>query len=218
MRYGVVPVLLLRSVLCVWALAPIPRIAGAQGHVHDAPPARQAMTDLLLEGPHLILHHRFLLALADSQQVVLRRAQRALCGAEVEFVRRRDDGRTRLAAAVADTGMRRLGMASRGTLRPALDSIAAAEEDWLTALMRARRDALALLSPRQRAELEALRQHWAREAGAMIEEATRPGQRGHPGMQIPVRVPGMVVDETVLIPYCESLHGPAVHISVPPPR
>lgn len=216
MRTRACPLPLLRHALLVGWLAVLPAGATAQGHVHEAAPSRQPLTDLLFEGPHLILHHRFLLALSDSQQVSLRRAQRSLCSAEVEYLRRRDEGRARLAAAVVDSPG--TSPTTRNILRPAIDSLGAAEEGWFTALARARRDALALLSASQRGQLASLRQHWAREAAAMIDEATRPGQRGHPGMQLPIRVPGMVVGETTLLPYCESLHGPAVHISIPPPR
>jgi hypothetical protein len=51
----------------------------------------------------------------------------------------------------------------------------------------------------------------------MIGAATLAGHRGHPGMQVPIRVPGMVVADTTLLPVCEALHGPGVHLSIPPP-
>ncbi|MBK8250207.1 MAG: hypothetical protein IPK85_22865 [Gemmatimonadetes bacterium] len=193
----------------------LPRIGETQEHVHEAPAAPNAMTRLLLEGPHLVLYHRGLLQLTEPQQVGLQRLRRSLCSAEVEFVRQRDEGRARVGTAVADT----TGPARTATtLRAALNDVAAAESQWLATLVQSRRDAIAILTPPQRAQLVALRDHWARETTAMIDEATRPGQRGHPGMQIPIRVPGMVVGETTLLPYCEALHGPTMHIVIPPPR
>jgi hypothetical protein len=200
---------------CLALLLLVPRPGTAQGHVHESPASRGAVTELLLEGPHLILYHRGLLGLGDAQQASLHRLRRSLCEAEVEFVRQRDDGRARVVAAIADTTpVARVGSA----VRTALTGMAAADAVWLTALVQSRRDALALLTQPQRAQLLVLREHWAREAAVMIEEATRPGQRGHPGMQIPIRIPGMVIGETTLLPYCETLHGPTLHLSIPPPR
>lgn len=203
------------SAACLVLLLLLPRVGAAQGHVHDAPPTRDAMTDLLLEGPHLALYHRGLLQLTEPQQVGLQRLRRSLCSAEVEFVRQRDEGRARVRTAVADTAAT---TRTATAVRTALTDVAAAEAQWLAALVQSRRDAVALLTSPQRAQLSGLRDHWAREATAMIDEATRPGQRGHPGMQIPIRIPGMVVGETTLLPYCEALHGPTLHISIPPPR
>lgn len=194
------------------AAAPIlPRDAAAQGHAHAADagtPPRDARLDLVLGGPHVVLYHRGYLELTDPQVTALQRLRRGVCDAEVAYVERSSEWRDRLAGLLADSVPRH---------REALAALAAAEADWLTELMRARRATLALLTPSQRAEASALRQHWAREAMAMIEEATRPGQRGHPGMQIPIRVPGMVVAATTLLPFCEPLHGPSSHIVVPPP-
>lgn len=194
----------------------------AQGHVHDTPERLGAVTTLLLEGPHLILYHRGFLALTESQVTALHRLRRSLCAAEVEFVRRRDAGRARLSNAIAGaasapgSGQRPEGAdTSPGAIRSALNDVAAAEADWLGSLVQARREARLLLAAPQRAQVIDLRDHWLREATAMIEEAVRPGQRGHPGMQLPVRVPGMVVSETTLLPYCEALHGPSLHLSVP---
>jgi hypothetical protein len=203
-----------RSALLVLLLL-LPQVGAAQGHMHEASAARDAMTDLLLEGPHLALYHRGLLQLTGLQQVGLQRLRRSLCSAEVEFVRQRDEGRARVRAAVADTtGPGRTATA----VRTALTDVAGAEAQWLAVLVQSRRDAVSLLTSSQRVQLAGLRDHWAREASAMIDEATRPGQRGHPGMQIPIRIPGMVVAETTLLPYCEALHGPTLHISIPPPR
>ncbi len=183
--------------------------------MHESTAARGTVTELLLEGPHLILYHRGLLGLAEPQQAALQKLRRSLCTTEVEFVRQRNESRDRVVAALADTTpAERVSRA----VRTALDGVAAADAMWLVALVQSRRDALALLTQPQRAQLVVLRDHWARETAAMIDEATRPGQRGHPGTQIPVRVPGMVVDETTLLPYCEALHGPTMHISIPPPR
>lgn len=199
------------AIVCVATALILTRSVAAQGHVHGAdemtrPP--DARLDLLLGGPHLVLYHRGYLALTDEQVASLQRLRRGVCDAEATFVQRSAEWRDRLAGVLADSVPRP---------REALEALAAAEADWLTELVRARRETLAQLTPSQRTEASALREHWAREAMAMIEEATRPGQRGHPGMQIPIRVPGMVVAATTLLPFCESLHGPASHIAIPPP-
>ncbi len=194
----------------------------AQAHDHAATaPARDARLDLLLGGPHLILYHRGYLELSEAQAVGLQRLRRSVCDAEVAYVERTTAMHDRLPDLLADSATIPRAQA-QASARPSLlqeemNALAAAESAWLTELMRARRDALALLTAPQRAQALALRDHWARESVAMIEEATRPGQRGHPGTQIPIRVPGMVVGATTLLPYCEALHGPSVHISVPPP-
>lgn len=194
----------------------------AQGHDHAAAaPARDARIDLLLGGPHLILYHRGYLELNDAQVIGLQRLRRSVCEAEAAYVERTTAARDRLPDLLADSAplpRAPTSASARPTrLQETMNGLAAAESEWLSELMRARRDALALLTAPQRAQAESLRDHWARESVAMIDEATRPGQRGHPGMQIPIRVPGMVVGATTLLPYCEALHGPSLHISVPPP-
>lgn len=196
-----------------------PRALVAQSHEHAADaPARDARLDLVLGGPHLILYHRGYLALSDAQISGLQRLRRAVCEAEHAYVERTTEWRDRLPGLLADSAQLPVRQSTQPSrLHDAMTALAAAESEWLTELMRARRDALALLTPPQRAQASALRDHWARESMAMIEEATRPGQRGHAGTQIPIRVPGMVVGATTLLPYCEALHGPSTHISVPPP-
>lgn len=187
----------------------------AQAHDHAAAaaaPARDARLDLVLGGPHLILHHRGYLALSDSQVVRLTRVRHVVCDAEATYGARSAEWRDRLPALLSDTAR-----ATTPRLQDVMQGLAVAESDWLTVLVRARRDAIAVLTLPQRAQHAALLDHWTRESIAMIEEATRPGQRGHPGMQIPIRVPGMVVGTTTLLPYCEALHGPSMHLSVPPP-
>jgi len=211
------------SIAIVVAALAWPAALTAQAHDHAvATPARDARLDLLLGGPHLILHHRGYLALSDAQVIGLQRLRRAVCEAEVTYLDRTAEWRGRLPDLLADSAQPPQGRTSATAPAPRLvdvmNGLAAAEATWLAELMRARRDALALLSPPQRAEVQALRDHWVRETVATIEEATRPGQRGHPGMQVPIRVPGMVVGATTLLPYCEALHGPSMHISVPPPR
>ncbi len=191
-----------------------PVAASAQAHDHTAMAdarSRDARLELVLGGPHLILHHRGYLGLDDGQVVGLLRLRRTVCEAEVAYTERTAGTRDRLSGLLSDS-------AKAAPLREAMAALAAAESEWLIALLHARRDALALLSPAQREQAHALRDHWAREAVAMIDETTRPGQRGHPGMQVPIRVPGMVVGATTLLPHCEALHGPSTHISVPPPR
>lgn len=201
-----------------------PPMLAAQAHDHVAPaaPARDARLDLLLGGPHVILYHRGYLALGAQQVAGLQQLRRTVCDAEQLYVQ--------LEAQWRDGLSNLLGDSATLAPRPSPDSLpstrvhdtmlqrARAESQWLSVLLQTRRDALALLTSAQRAQVSALRDHWARESMAMIAEATRPGQRGHPGMQIPVRVPGMVVGETTLLPYCEALHGPSSHISIPPPR
>lgn len=199
----------------------VPRgVLHAQSHDHAAP-TRDARLDLLLGGPHLILYHRGYLELSDTQVIGLQRLRRSVCEAEVAYVERTTALRERLPDLLSDSAAlpraQAQSSARSSRLQDAMNGLAAAESDWLTELMRARRDALALLTVPQRAQAQSLREHWARESEAMIAEATRPGQRGHPGMQIPIRVPGMVVGATTLLPYCEALHGPSLHISVPPP-
>jgi hypothetical protein len=203
----------------------LPSTLAAQVHEHaPSAPAPDARLELLLGGPHLILSHAGYLALGEAQVTGLQRLRRAVCDAEAVYVERTATGRDRMPALLADSVSlpRESSAASTRSsgLHDAMNALAAAETAWLTALLRARRDALDLLTTPQRAQLPTLRAHWVRESLAMIEESTRPGQRGHKGTQLPIRVPGMVVGTTTLLPYCESLHGPSMHISVPgvPPQ
>lgn len=210
----VVPRTVLRGLLIIaLVIGPSATPLTAQAHEHTASaPSPDPRLALTLVGPHLILYHRGYLALSDAQVTGLQRLRRVVCDAEVTYVERTASERDRLPAILADSATAR-----PATLHQALNAIAGAESEWLTVLVRARRDALELLTPAQRTQVSALRDHWVRESVAMIEEATRPGERGHPGTQIPIRVPGMVVGATTLLPYCEALHGPATHLSVPPP-
>jgi hypothetical protein len=219
---GMLAVALVALVALIAAPLARPGALAAQAHDHaTTAPSRDARLDLLLGGPHLILYHRGYLALGDAQVLGLQQLRRAVCDAEVTYVERTTDWRDRLPALLADSvplPRAPTSASPRPTrLQEAMFALAAAESDWLVELMRARREALALLTPPQRAQARALRDHWLRESVAIIEEATRPGQRGHPGTQLPIRVPGMVVGATTLLPYCEVLHGPSMHISVPPP-
>ncbi len=203
--------------------APIawPSALAAQGHDHAASaPVPDARLQLVLGGPHLILYHAGYLALGETQVAGLQRLRRTVCDAEVVYVARTAAWRDRMSALLADdaASLSRTASAARSgasALPEVMNGMAADETVWLTVLQRARRDALGLLTAPQRAQLSALRDHWLRESLAMIEEATRPGQRGHKGMQLPIRVPGMVVGTTTLLPYCEALHGPSMHISMP---
>jgi hypothetical protein len=199
----------------VTAMLTRPVALSAQAHDHGAHarPTADARLALMLGGPHLILYHRGYLALGDAQVAALQRLRRAVCDAEVVYVEQAEQWRARFTELLDD--------GAPGTplsLRDAMTGLATAETQWLTTLMQTRREALALLTASQRVQAAALRDHWTRESVAMIDEATRPGQRGHPGTQIPIRVPAMVVGETTLLPYCEVLHGPSSHISIPPPR
>jgi hypothetical protein len=218
----VIVVLLVALLVAPMAL---PSTLAAQAHEHAASaPAPDARLALVLGGPHLILYHTGYLALGESQVAGLQRLRRAVCEAEVVYVERTATGRDRMSALLADS----VSLARESAVAPtksselhdAMNALAAAETAWLTALLRARRDALDVLTTSQRAQLSTLRDHWVRESLAMIEESTRPGQRGHKGTQLPIRVPGMVVGTTTLLPYCESLHGPSMHISMPgvPPQ
>jgi hypothetical protein len=209
--------------LVALVVAPIawPSALAAQAHDHTASaPVPDARLQLVLGGPHLIQYHAGYLALGETQVAGLQRLRRTVCDAEVVYVERTASWRERIAALLADDAAS-LAQASSAapagssTLLEAMNGMAAVETAWLTTLQRARRDALALLTVQQRAQVSVLRDHWVRESVAMIEEATRPGQRGHKGTQLPIRVPGMVVGTTTLMPYCESLHGPSMHISMP---
>ncbi|MFO0073932.1 MAG: hypothetical protein ACK55A_17875 [Gemmatimonas sp.] len=210
-------------------VAPMASPATLAAQVHEqagSAPATSpdARLELVLGGPHLILYHAGYLALGEAQVTGLQRLRRAVCEAQVVYVERTTAGRDRLSALLADSVSlpRESGAAPTKPLAlpDAMNALAAAESSWLTALLRARRDALGLLTTPQRAQLMTLRDHWVRESLAMIEESTRPGQRGHKGTQLPIRVPGMVVGSTTLLPYCESLHGPSMHLSMPgvPPQ
>jgi hypothetical protein len=207
-------VLATRVLATALASGAAPLALPAQGHDHHgaAPAARDAQLELLLGGPHVLLYHRGFLMLGDAQVERLEPLQRAVCDAERLHVRHADRAREQLSALLMEG-------ASPGTaLHDALAERARADAAWLAALQHARREALAVLTPAQRTQAESLRDHWVRETQDMIAEATRPGQRGHPGTQLPIRVPAMVVGATTLLPYCEALHGPASHISIPPPR
>lgn len=200
-----------------------PQALTAQAHEHAAhAPSRDPQRELLLSGPHLILYHRGYLALGETQISDLQRLRRAVCDAELVYVEEAEQWRDRLAGLLDDSAtlLPRQPPEAVKSLRldDVMNGLAAAESQWLTALMHARRDALALLTVSQRTQVGALRDHWVRESVAMIEVATRPGQRGHPGTQIPIRVPGMVVHATTLLPHCEALHGLSRHIVIPPPR
>jgi hypothetical protein len=202
-----------------------PSRLAAQAHEHGASaPAPDARLELVLGGPHLILYHTGYLALGEAQVAGLQRLRRTVCDAEAVYMERTATARDRMSALLADSVSlpRESNAARTGTpgLQDAMNALAAAETAWLTALLRARRDALDLLTSPQRVQLSTLRDHWVRESIAMIEESTRPGQRGHKGTQLPIRVPGMVVGTTTLLPYCEALHGPSMHISMPgvPPQ
>ncbi len=212
--------------LAILVAAPLarPRVLAAQAHEHTGSAAGATAPDarlqLVLGGPHLILYHRGYLALSEAQVASLQPLRRAVCDAERLLMERTAEGRAELSDALADSlsaARPQAASTQSARIRSALTTLAAAESEWLAVLVRTRRDALALLTAPQRAQALALRDHWTRESVAMIEESTRPGQRGHPGTQIPIRVPGMVVGATTLLPYCEALHGPSTHISVPPP-
>ncbi len=195
----------------------------AQGHEHHAEAtARDPRLELVLGGPHLILYHRGYLALGEAQISGLQRLQRAVCESERVYVEQTQKSHDQLTDLLSDSAplppRQSSAVGPPVRLHEAMSGLAGAESQWLTELMHARRDALALLTSPQRAQVSALREHWLRETVAMIEEATRPGQRGHPGTQIPIRVPGMVVSTTTLLPHCEALHGPSRHIVIPPPR
>jgi hypothetical protein len=182
---------------------------------HHAPPAAgaadaDALLRIMLEGPHLVLAHDGFIVLTDQQVRRLRLGRSEVCAAEVVYARQKAAARTELARLVA-------GAADTVALRPVLERLARLEVERTLTLVRARTQTLSELGPAQRRQLAWLGDHWTRETNAMIAVATHPAQRGHPGMQLPIRVPGMVVMETALAPFCEALHGPAVHISIPPP-
>lgn len=208
------------TILLAVALFGDPQRSFAQGHDHGGePPTRDARLELMLGGPHVLLYHRGYLALGEAQVDGLQPLRRAVCEAEQLYVERVESWRARLDDLLSDSVMLPPTDTSPASpLHHAMAELARAESEWLTALLHARRDAVALLTASQRVQAQALRDHWVRESMAMIDEATRPGQRGHPGTQLPIRVPAMVVGATALLPYCEVLHGPSSHISMPPPR
>jgi hypothetical protein len=179
---------------------------------HHAPPAADAdaLLRIMLEGPHLVLAHDGFIVLTGQQVRRLRLGRSEVCAAEVGYARQKAAARTELARLVA-------GAADTAALRPVLERLARLDVERTLTLARARAQTLSELGPAQRRQLAWLGDHWTRETNAMIAAATHPAQRGHPGMQLPIRVPGMVVMETALAPFCEALHGPAVHISIPPP-
>jgi hypothetical protein len=210
--------LLRRGLLLSFALLPgWGQGAVAQEHQHPAAPLASdpAPSDpllrVILEGPQVVLAHAGFLELSGDQVAAIRPLASAVCAGEVRHAREgevvRRDWQARMEAG-----------AGEGELLPLMDRQAALDRDRTRSLLQARSATLALLDPGQRSQVEWLREHWEREAGAMIQAATQPGHRGHPGMQLPIRVPGMVVGSTTLVPFCEALHGPAVHISIPPPR
>lgn len=184
--------------------------AAAQEHQHGAPgPEADPVMRVILEGPHLVLAHDGLIELTDEQLRELRLARSGVCAAQVAYVQEKTLARTELVRLLG-------GGTGESELQPVLDRLARAEAEWMRVLVRARIETLARLAPAQRQQVALLGDHWLREANAMIADATQPGHRGHPGMQLPIRVPGMVVAETFLAPFCEALHGPGVHMSMPP--
>ncbi|CAN5757608.1 hypothetical protein BH23GEM11_BH23GEM11_06740 [soil metagenome] len=184
----------------------------AQEHHHGQhPPEVNPLERVLLEGPHLVLAHQGLLGLTGTQATALRRSGGRLCAAEMAYVRGKGMLRSELSRLLADD-------AEEAMLGRVLERLAEVEVERRLALVRARGEARAVLGPAQRELLDWLGNHWEAEARAMIVAATRPGHRSHPGVQQPIRVPGMVVEETLMAPFCEALHGSAVHISIPPPR
>jgi hypothetical protein len=204
------PTRLPAALLIGLALA-LPRPADAQEHAHEAPAAEtEPLLRLMLEGPHLVLAHHGFIVLTGEQLDALRAARSRVCAAEVAYIHERTRARAELAGVLA-------GDADAVRAQAAVERLARVEADWMLALMRARQDTLAPLRPAERQQVAWLGEHWAREARDMIAGATHAGHRGHPGTQLPIRVPGMVVDDTTLVPACEALHGPATHLSIPPP-
>lgn len=199
------------AAVALLALGLVSRQAGGQGHQHDAATGDDdPEMRVMLAGPHLVLAHRGYLGLSDPQVEGLLRARKALCSAEVTYHEAQGATRRELGALLT-------GDAQPRPLTAALEQAARVRATWLLALVRARREASAQLNERQRALVVQLTDHWLRESNAMIAAATHVGQVAHPGMQLPIRVPGMMVSATALVPFCEVLHGPARHISIPPP-
>lgn len=190
--------------------------ASAQEHPHhaaaaSAPAPADPVLRVILEGPQVVLAHAGFLELLPHQVEALRPLATAVCAGEVRHVREGEVVRREWQSGL-DTGD------GEGELLRLLDRQAGLDRERIRSLLQGRSATLALLEPGQRSQLRWLRDHWEREAGVMIQAATHPGHRGHPGMQIPIRVPGVVVGSTTLVPFCEALHGPALHISIPPPR
>lgn len=189
----------------------VPVPTAAQEHAHASPATEDdPVLRVMLEGPHLVLAHHGFLVLTGAQLDALREARSRVCVAEVDYVRERARAGTALTHLLDED-------ADEARTAAAVEALARAESVWMRALIRARQETRAALGPTERAQAAWLGAHWAREAKAMIDLATHAGHRGHPGLQLPIRVPGMVVTETALAPACEALHGPAVHLSVPPP-
>jgi hypothetical protein len=149
-------IVVLLVALLVAPMASPSRLA-AQAHEHGASaPAPDARLELVLGGPHLILYHTGYLALGEAQVAGLQRLRRAVCEAEVVYVERTATARDRLSALLADS----VSLPRESTTVPArssglpdaMNALAAAETAWLTALLRARRDALGLLTTPQRAQ------------------------------------------------------------------
>jgi hypothetical protein len=186
-----------------------PALAGAQDHHHAPDIDADPLLRVILEGPHLVLAHHGFILLTSAELDALRAARGRVCAAEIGYVRDRAAARAALAGRAVETGDVRV--------QAAVERLARIEADWMLALVRARQETLAVLGPREREQVAWLGAHWAREARAMITSATHAGHRGHPGVQMPIRVPGMVVAETAIVPACEALHGPATHLSIPPP-
>ncbi|MDP1572216.1 MAG: hypothetical protein Q8L86_19635 [Vicinamibacterales bacterium] len=185
--------------------------AAAQEHAHTPPAADpDPLLRVMLEGPHLVLAHHGFILLTGAQLDALREARGRVCAAEVDYVHARTRAHATLAHLLEDD-------ADETRTAAAVEALARAEAAWTRALIRARQETRAALGPAERAQVAWLGTHWAQEARAMIDATTHAGHRGHPGLQVPIRVPGMVVADTALAPACDALHGPAVHLSVPPP-
>lgn len=193
-----------------------PQPLSAQGHDHGAAggggdgPA-DPLLRVILEGPQVVLAHQGFLELAPGQVEALRPIAMDVCTGEVRYAREGEAVRQAWQVQWEEGG-------GEADLLLLVDRQAALDRERMRTLLGARSATLALLEPGQRSQVAWLREHWEREAGVMIQAATQPGHRGHPGMQLPIRVPGVVVGGTALVPFCEALHGPAVHISIPPPR
>jgi hypothetical protein len=182
----------------------------AQEHTHPASLTEaDPFVRVMLEGPHIVLAHHGFIVLTASQLDALHAARSRLCAAQTAYVHDVGVARTELGKVLADGDDAGVGAVA--------ERLARAKAEWLVALVRARGETMAPLGLAERAQVVQLGDHWAREASAMIAATTHPGHRGHPGLQVPIRVPGMVVADTTLVPFCESLHGPAVHLSIPPP-
>lgn len=212
MKPMLVPVVLLLAGFTLARPAP----AAGQEHAHGAPlppavveAAPDPLLRLMLEGPHVVLAHHGFVALTVEQLDALHAAKRRVCAAEAAYVHERTLARQTLGSLLTAD-------ADAADARTAVDRLAQVDTDWMLALVRARQETRAALGPVEREQVSWLSAHWAREAQAMIAGATHGGHRGHRGVQLPIRVPGMVVTDTAFAPVCDELHGPAVHLSVPP--